>query len=498
MGIFDWFTGKKSREESRKTTRPQITEPFGEDSPFVGYQTNNSFVLVDRDTFEYQFGESNLPNPSQRDLDTLLPTIHRVRARSGGIFQGGALESFVLLDTTDSAVIAEFRNCFTISEDPATFNHCACLGGPTLELYSGAERVATIGMQHGHAIRWNQWRHDAQLLYGQLLTDWLRNNGVDAKLLEVLFQNPFAFSGGRIKGATQLPLARAEQRLFLVEIMRDKGDLDGALAECDSVLASEPKLSNAYVKRGFLRSNKGDHQGSVSDFSTAIANGDGTADALWGRAVALDNLGKGLEAIEDCTAAILLDENHANAFNSRGLIHLRLNALDDALVDLGEAIRISPDWKMPYLNRAFVHVQLRDLDAAIADYTQVASGNETSSMFGDRQIIASAYWNRFQCFMLKGDEANADADRQEAIRRNPDAAVQPCEIMSAWIGSPHLPGADGASQHRDRVWYESLGDERAEVPCRAAGCRRGAIKWSVHCKIHHFEQIQSRQCPFSD
>ena len=45
-------------------------------------------------------------------------------------------------------------------------------------------------------------------------------------------------------------------------------------------------------------------------------------------------------------------------------------------------------------------------------------------------------------------------------------------------------------------FYESLGEERADVPCRNPDCRRGAIALSVFCRRHHFESIQQRPCPF--
>jgi hypothetical protein len=48
----------------------------------------------------------------------------------------------------------------------------------------------------------------------------------------------------------------------------------------------------------------------------------------------------------------------------------------------------------------------------------------------------------------------------------------------------------------DRGFYDSLGDERADVSCRSPECGRGAVKLSVFCKVHHFEQIMKSRCPF--
>ncbi len=53
-----------------------------------------------------------------------------------------------------------------------------------------------------------------------------------------------------------------------------------------------------------------------------------------------------------------------------------------------------------------------------------------------------------------------------------------------------------AQQSEDRAFYDVLGDERPTVPCRANGCIRGSIRFSVFCRQHHFENVKGRPCPF--
>jgi hypothetical protein len=50
---------------------------------------------------------------------------------------------------------------------------------------------------------------------------------------------------------------------------------------------------------------------------------------------------------------------------------------------------------------------------------------------------------------------------------------------------------------QDKLFYESLGAEGSEVPCREHGCKRGAISLSVRCRVHHFESIRHKRSPFS-
>jgi hypothetical protein len=66
------------------------------------------------------------------------------------------------------------------------------------------------------------------------------------------------------------------------------------------------------------------------------------------------------------------------------------------------------------------------------------------------------------------------------------------------IGAPDPPPWEEAQREADRKFYDSLGVERGDVPCRAPGCARGAVALSVLCKVYHFEQVHGRACPFAD
>jgi hypothetical protein len=49
----------------------------------------------------------------------------------------------------------------------------------------------------------------------------------------------------------------------------------------------------------------------------------------------------------------------------------------------------------------------------------------------------------------------------------------------------------------DRRFYDSLGGEREDVRCKAPDCSRGAVRASVFCRVHQFENVRGRQSPFS-
>jgi hypothetical protein len=67
--------------------------------------------------------------------------------------------------------------------------------------------------------------------------------------------------------------------------------------------------------------------------------------------------------------------------------------------------------------------------------------------------------------------------------------------FDAWL--PELnaedpPTGDEARLRDDQAFLQSLGQERAEVPCRREGCHRGAVSHSVLCARHHFESLRGR------
>lgn len=65
-------------------------------------------------------------------------------------------------------------------------------------------------------------------------------------------------------------------------------------------------------------------------------------------------------------------------------------------------------------------------------------------------------------------------------------------------GAPDPPPPAELLMLQDRRFYYVLGDEREDVRCQTIGCSRGAVRFSVMCKAHHFEQVKRRPCPFNE
>ena len=63
-------------------------------------------------------------------------------------------------------------------------------------------------------------------------------------------------------------------------------------------------------------------------------------------------------------------------------------------------------------------------------------------------------------------------------------------------GAPDPPSRAEIEHSLDVKFYDSLGPERADVPCKEPGCTRGAITYSVLCRPHHFENVKRKASPF--
>ncbi|MEK7951486.1 DUF7716 domain-containing protein [Luteolibacter soli] len=88
----------------------------------------------------------------------------------------------------------------------------------------------------------------------------------------------------------------------------------------------------------------------------------------------------------------------------------------------------------------------------------------------------------------------------------PDEAAA-CEVIryyirfDAWpdrLGAPDPPPWEETQARLDREFYDSLGQERPGTQCRREGCSGGAVVFSAFCRVHQFENVKKRPCPFAD
>lgn len=194
---------------------------------------------------------------------------------------------------------------------------------------------------------------------------------------------------------------------------RDKGDLDGAIAEFTKVIQLEPDYAEAYYNRGVMKQGKGDDDGAIADYNNAIQIKPDHASAYNNRGAAKQGKGDLGGAIEDYTKAIQIEPEHASAYHNRGLVKQGRGDLDDAILDCTKAIALKPDYVEAYVTRGLAQAIKGDLDAAILDYTKAIQLKPDH---------AEAYFNRCCAKKLKGDTDGAIADYTKAINLKPELA----------------------------------------------------------------------------
>jgi hypothetical protein len=71
------------------------------------------------------------------------------------------------------------------------------------------------------------------------------------------------------------------------------------------------------------------------------------------------------------------------------------------------------------------------------------------------------------------------------------------EDPRGWVAEgPGIPSRFRQGEE-DRAFFDGLGEERPHPRCAAPNCPRGAILHGVFCRVHHFEMIKGKPCPFA-
>ncbi len=156
----------------------------------------------------------------------------------------------------------------------------------------------------------------------------------------------------------------------LGRVLHNKGDLDGAEAECREAIRLKPDHSGAHLNLGVALRHKGDLDGALAEYREAIRLQPDDAGAHRNLGGAL--LGKGdLDgALAECREAIRLQPDLADAHSNLGGALQDKGDLDGALAEYREAIRLKPDHAGAHLNLGDALLDKRELDGAVAEYRE--------------------------------------------------------------------------------------------------------------------------------
>ena len=192
---------------------------------------------------------------------------------------------------------------------------------------------------------------------------------------------------------------------------RPKSDVAGRRADLDAALALDPKLMAALWDKGELLRDQGDLAGAIALYSKALDASPGSLNLLLGRGIAYAKAGDRAHADTDFDTARTraTEPGQLNALcwskATEGV------ALESALADCDAALAKSPDNAAFIDSRAFVMLRLGRLDESIADYSRAirAAPRQADSLFG-----RGVAWSR------KGDKIQSAADIAAALKIDPD------------------------------------------------------------------------------
>jgi len=223
------------------------------------------------------------------------------------------------------------------------------------------------------------------------------------------------------------------------------GERVRALADFDQALQLRPRYAEALGNRAAARQAGGDSNGAVADYDRAIGIRPNWGEAYFGRAAVLHALGDLEAAIADYGQALPLLPSHAAA----GIYHLRagLHALQrrfaDALADCNHALALNSSSCMAHVTRGNIRYHLRDTGAPLdyltafdldrkataaeivrivredirADADAALKNCRQHLRISPQDVVARV--RRGLMLLLQGRQAEAAADLDEAIARNP-------------------------------------------------------------------------------
>lgn len=194
-------------------------------------------------------------------------------------------------------------------------------------------------------------------------------------------------------------------------MLHERGDLNGAIAEFDQAIAIDPNQPFYYFNRGNARKDKRELDLAISDYESALAL-DGTISEVYNnRGVAQQMKGDFDAAISDFNQALVLNPKHPNAYNNRGYLRQQRGDVDGALSDYERAIELNPDDAYFYSNRGSIRRMKGDLDGAMNDIAKSIALDPKN---------AEAYCNLGLVHLSKGNTAEGNLNLDKCYLRDPE------------------------------------------------------------------------------
>ena len=257
-------------------------------------------------------------------------------------------------------------------------------------------------------------------------------------------------------------------------VLRQQGDVAGAMASYRQALKLAPGLPEAHLNLGSCLRESGDPDGALAAFRRAIALRPTYAEAHLNLGVALQDLGRLDEAIVAYRHARTFKADLAEAQYGLGVALFQQGKLDEALPELRRAVALRPNYVDAWNNFGVVLQACGQFDAAIAAYRKALEADPAGSATSYRNLMAAALhmpsldagarWE-----LARGFEATYAAPiaaRPAAgfvNSREPERRIKVGYVSSDLYEHPVGRNLEPVLAHRDR--------ERFEVVCYAEVAR---------------------------
>src|SRR5262245_3344753 len=186
--------------------------------------------------------------------------------------------------------------------------------------------------------------------------------------------------GGPRASAIQIAQETDIAKLFsIAQTQYGKGDVDGAIAALDRIVAIDANNAKAFLYKGEVLVRKGDLEQAADNFDRSIQLNPGSIDAYISRCMTLINLGRLDAAALDGEHLVRVAGNDARSYNLRGLVRLYQSQPATALDDFDRSITIDPTLGYVYENRALAYKSMGNRDLALVDLSRALSVNVKSA-----------------------------------------------------------------------------------------------------------------------
>ncbi len=151
-------------------------------------------------------------------------------------------------------------------------------------------------------------------------------------------------------------------------LLKDRQQMEAALASYDAAIALDPGYAAAFLNRGFVLERLKRLDAALESYDHAISLDPGDALAHFNRAVVLGELERSEEALASYAQAIAVRPDYFEAYCNRGLLLTEMELWDEALASHEKGIEINSGFAPAHCGRGTILQQRKEWDAALASY----------------------------------------------------------------------------------------------------------------------------------